>query len=1180
MKNLLKSFAASAGMALSAVVASADALPEGYVELEYVESDGTQRLDTRVCPTAQTRVVCDCLFTSDNNPQRCGMVKDDNALFVWGRESNYAGRYGSIVSTDWNMREDSGVAWDRGRHVFDLASGSQKLDGAEYGTHTMTATSTASLWLFCTYYDSKDWGVSWQYPCHMRLFSCQIYEGTELVRDYVPARNEKGEVGLYDRKQNIFVPPDQGTLFAKRRNVLPEGYVALASATSTGNQCVDTGIKASAKTRVVCDCQFTNVSYPQRNGSSVTDSVFLWGMESAYNHFGSIVSTTWNNREDSKRSGDLLRHEFDLCPGSQKLDGAQYGQHAFSTTSSRSLWLFGANEADDKVSYPCQMKLFACRIYEDGALVRDYVPVRDPLGQVGLYDLENGDFVAPAIGILRTDEALSLPEGYTAVEYVESDGTQYLDTGCKASNQRRVVCDLQFTKTGIAQRNGYDGNGSAVFLWGLESAYDCNFGSIVNADWNARGDTKVSGDTARHTFDLRLGAQWFDSKRYATHSYTENGGKNMWLFGGNLGDQLRYACSERIYACQFFEGETLVRNYVPAVDETGEAGLYDLVNKTFAKSSFGSLVAAGSDVLPAGYTALAYVESDGSQYLDTGVFPGPRTRVISDCNFVSLPAYTSQRCGSSYGENTFLWGIDAGLAGRFGSIVNSTAWGSREDTGIAGSLEQHRFDLQSGSQKFNGTEYGTGVVDNNVGLSIWLFGSNEGSGGVSYKCSMRLYRFQAFDGEMRIRDYVPAQDPSGTVGLYDRVSGQFVAPVGTLAAGPAVEPTMSPDSLTVTANPLHFGTPAPGYGSRQGLHPGDAFACTVDGVATNVTGMLVATCTGCVVTVDGVVTQTKTFEPGETPRVDYVHPTCTRGATLKWLWRVSRLLPSGMTLIEYAEFPSGAFVETGIALEDQELRLSYESTTYVSGASVVGQNQDNLHLHWSEEDGVYSWGLSGEVVTSRGQATCSPGRHEVVIDRTGDHAIVFDGVVLGTGKPVTSSMRNIRIGRRVRDPIFEGRVYGLDVLDHATGALALSLKPAMDRTGTVGLYDVVSGRFLVSEGTPLRYVDAPFAIIGNEPSSLDRYSVFSSQGTVALSSGETFTVTAKRQRVYDRTTSTPYVLAGWTLVAEDAEGSREVRVSGPDEIGACSFVPEAGKRYSLKWNWTVGEPSGSMLIVR
>ena len=44
---------------------------------------------------------------------------------------------------------------------------------------------------------------------------------------------------------------------------------------------------------------------------------------------------------------------------------------------------------------------------------------------------------------------------------------------------------------------------------------------------------------------------------------------------------------------------------------------------------------------------------------------------------------------------------------------------------------------------------------------------------------------------------------------------------------PAVEPTMSPDSLTVTANPLHFGTPAPGYGSRQGLHPGDAFACTV-----------------------------------------------------------------------------------------------------------------------------------------------------------------------------------------------------------------------------------------------------------------------------------------------------------------------------------------------------------------
>ena len=481
------------------------------------------------------------------------------------------------------------------------------------------------------------------------------------------------------------MPPDQGTLFAKRRHVLPEGYVALASVTSTGSQCVDTGIKASAKTRVVCDCQFTNVSYPQRNGSSVADTVFMWGMESAYKHFGSIVSTTWNIREDSGRDGDLLRHEFDLCAGSQKLDGAQYGSHAFSATSARSLWLFGANEADTQISYPCQMKLFACRVYEDGVLVRDYVPVRDPLGQIGLYDLENGDFVAPATGILHADEAPSLPDGYTMVEYVESNGSQHLDTGVSPGAETRVVCDCLFTIADSPQRCGMI-KGSALFVWGRESAYEGRYGSIVSTDWSQREDSKVAWDRSRHVFDLSNGAQKLDGNRYGTHSMTATDTQSLWLFGTHYDShsEEQYPCHMRLYACQIYEGQQLVRNYVPAVDEAGDAGLYDLVAKTFVKSSFGSLVAPGSDVLPAGYTALEYVESDGTQYLDTGVFPGPRTRVMCDCNFVSLPAYSSQRCGAAYGANTCLWGVDAGLGGGSGRLSTRRDGSCAKTRGLPG----------------------------------------------------------------------------------------------------------------------------------------------------------------------------------------------------------------------------------------------------------------------------------------------------------------------------------------------------------------------------------------------------------------------------------------------------------------------------------------------------------------
>ena len=253
------------------------------------------------------------------------------------------------------------------------------------------------------------------------------------------------------------------------------------------------------------------------------------------------------------------------------------------------------------------MKLFACRVYEDGTLVRDYVPTRDPFGRVGLYDLESGVFSAPTIGALRADVVPPLPQGYTAVEYVESDGTQYLDTGYKVSNQARVICDCQFTRTDVAQRNGLN-DGSTVFLWGIESAFSLHFGSIVDKDWNTREDTGIAGDTARHTFDLRPGAQWFDDKRYGTNAYNDNSSATMWLFGGHEGSKMNYACSERIYSCQIYEGNGLKRNYVPVQDASGKAGLYDCVANTFVPASAGTL-ASGSPLVLGGRPDTLFVTS-------------------------------------------------------------------------------------------------------------------------------------------------------------------------------------------------------------------------------------------------------------------------------------------------------------------------------------------------------------------------------------------------------------------------------------------------------------------------------------------------------------------------------------------------------------------------------------------
>ena len=42
---------------------------------------------------------------------------------------------------------------------------------------------------------------------------------------------------------------------------------------------------------------------------------------------------------------------------------------------------------------------------------------------------------------------LALPSGYTLLAYIQSSGTQYIDTGTKVSNSSRVVMDCMYTST-------------------------------------------------------------------------------------------------------------------------------------------------------------------------------------------------------------------------------------------------------------------------------------------------------------------------------------------------------------------------------------------------------------------------------------------------------------------------------------------------------------------------------------------------------------------------------------------------------------------------------------------------------------------------------------------------------------------------------------------------------------
>lgn len=81
-----------------------------------------------------------------------------------------------------------------------------------------------------------------------------------------------------------------------------------------------------------------------------------------------------------------------------------------------------------------------------------------------------------------------------------------------------------------------------------------------------------------------------DSTRFAVNgqyiqtptAQTFNATYPAYLFGINRGGVFTEPCAKlKIYGCKIWNGTTLVRNFVPCVNASGTAGMYDVINNQF-----------------------------------------------------------------------------------------------------------------------------------------------------------------------------------------------------------------------------------------------------------------------------------------------------------------------------------------------------------------------------------------------------------------------------------------------------------------------------------------------------------------------------------------------------------------------------------------------------------------------
>lgn len=208
-----------------------------------------------------------------------------------------------------------------------------------------------------------------------------------------------------------------------------------------------------------------------------------------------------------------------------------------------------------------------------------------------------------------------IPSTYRKLEYIQSSGKQYIDTGVIVKDITEIKVDFQAV-TILSGENQYASS------W-VDNSNHIQIGISGNTFMDSGGVTysQTSSVTARtQAVGVPLGAV----------------NLHLYLFAQSESTGALHYSSGRIFSCQITTADGLVRNFVPCKNPDGVIGMYDVVNDKFYQNSGSDTFIAGTDLGP-GDGALPFWRFMGHQ----------QAQATSYDDNPSSPFYVGDPIGSS-----------------------------------------------------------------------------------------------------------------------------------------------------------------------------------------------------------------------------------------------------------------------------------------------------------------------------------------------------------------------------------------------------------------------------------------------------------------------------------------------------------------------------------------------------
>ena len=361
--------------------------------------------------------------------------------------------------------------------------------------------------------------------------------------------------------------------------------------TSTNNAAyIDTGVLPDATTKVECRVQFTTLISGNSNealfgttGVNSSDPArFAFGFASLSPYTNFYMGLGTQNLTTSV-ARDTNTHTFtiDASTSSWKIDDTTGTfSNPGAVVGAGSIYLFARNYAAyEYANKPANAKTYYCKIWKGGSLVRDLIPALNPAGRPCMYDLVE----KKAYYNIGTGE-FTYGRKIIPVEYLESTGTQYIDTGIVAKSGIKSILNFEYTSiTDTASMLDARSGNNRLYLCHVGKPSDIfyfyfGYGSATQSSTVPTVNTRYLVET-----DLSVGSQSMKvngtSIATGSSSTSYNLGVNLYLFGMNYSTP-QYLAFAKLYCCKITEGSTLVRDFIPCIDENNVPYMFDKVTHT------------------------------------------------------------------------------------------------------------------------------------------------------------------------------------------------------------------------------------------------------------------------------------------------------------------------------------------------------------------------------------------------------------------------------------------------------------------------------------------------------------------------------------------------------------------------------------------------------------------------